>query len=346
LKSIEVTAPSTVEIVDRPIPEYNRDEVLVKTLYSAISPGTEISIYRNKYRFPRFDLLEGMFCVPPTRRTGTFSFPFSPGYQNVGRVVEVGSQVTGFQVGDAVVSRSPHQEYIVPTYHFAAKLPDDLDLESAPYIGLVMTTMHTVQMAEVQYRDAVAIVGQGAVGNLVMQQAKLAGASKVIAIDLYDKNLEISKACGADYVINPRKKDLPKEVRSITSERGADVVFEVGGSPSAVRDSSLLTRKRGKLVIVSHHVQPLQSDFSLGDELYHNELKVIASGPFPPPSLPYPYVRWPAVELLRESVAVVAEGKVKLKTLITHRFNYKEIKEVYEMVDKHKEDFVGIILNW
>jgi len=205
--------------------------------------------------------------------------------------------------------------------------------------------MHAIRRANIRYRDTVTIIGAGVVGILAMQHAKLSGAGLVIVIDFNKESLNIADGLGADYTINAGIDNPVKKVWEITGI-GSDIVIEAAGSPEAVKQSLLLVRDRGHIVVLGYHTKPVE--LLLGDDFYHKELEIIstrATGPIS--GLPYSYIRWTSDKNLKEAVNLISNNDLKVREMITHVFKYKEIKKIYEEINKGTlKGYCQIILNW
>jgi len=337
LKSIVITAPRRVEIIDEPLPKPLPNQILLKTVLSGISAGTEMALYRGTH--PNIT----------TKKWGYWTgYPIRPGYENVGKVVEVGSDISGIEVGDRVIATNRHSEYTISTdatIPVYAKIPDTVTNEEALFAVLATTTSHAIRRARIEYGDSVLVVGQGVVGILAAQHAKNGGAGKLIVTDLADRNLKIVLQCSADHAINASKEDVISRVRELTNGLGADVVVEAAGTPDAMNQAVSAVRDRGRVVILGYHTRPWTT--TLGDEIFHKELELVASRAMgPPPGLPHSYVRWGSDAGINFSLQLIAQKRLKVKDMITHRFRYDRIADAYKMIDERKENFMMVVLEW
>jgi 2-desacetyl-2-hydroxyethyl bacteriochlorophyllide A dehydrogenase len=337
LKSIIITAPKRVEIIDEPMLKPSSDQILLKTVLSGISAGTEMALYRGSH--PNIT----------TKKWGYWTnYPIRPGYENVGKVIEVGAGVSGIKAGDRIIATNRHSEYTIApdaTIPVYAKIPKNVTNEEALFAVLATTTGHAIRRARIEYGDSVLVVGQGVVGILAAQHAKNGGAGKVIVTDFSDRNLESALQCGADHAINASREDATARVRELTGSPGADVVIEAAGTPDAMNQAVGAVRDRGRVVILGYHTRPWAT--TLGDEIFHKELELIASRAMgPPPGLPQAYVRWGSDAGINFSLQLLSQKKLKVKNMITHRFRYTKIASAYKMIDGQKEQFMMVVLEW
>jgi 2-desacetyl-2-hydroxyethyl bacteriochlorophyllide A dehydrogenase len=357
MKSIQIRGPYDVAIVDEDRPHAGPGELVVEARISGISSGTEMFLYRGTY--PNFKLKKWAQWK---------EYPVYPGYELVGTVAEVGSATTGgarsgsvaslqpgagvvmadtseFKTGDRVVCLGAHQQFARVPATLAAKIPDEVTDEQATLAVLATTTMHSTRRLSLEYGDTVAIIGMGVVGNLALQHARLGGASKTIAIDLDAKRLEFAKKVGADFLIDASKGDAHTAVLDYTHGIGADAVVEASGARGTLQLAIDCMRDRGTVELLGWRTD--ESSFTFGD-LYYKEGKIIATRAIgPDPGLPYSYVRWGYDQSLRLAVELIVEGKLKADFFVPERYDYREIKKVYEKIDKNPAR-IGMqgILTW
>lgn len=210
--------------------------------------------------------------------------PIQIGHEYCGEVVEIGQGVTTLKVGDRVGSEhlcpcgtcsmcragkdclSPmaigveipgaFAEYMCMPEQGLIKMPDGpTDNEVAAFQTLSSCTRH-VRWVDIQMGDTVVVLGQGAMGLGVLQLAKLAGAGLLIGVDVRPESLAVAREYGANIVINSREMDAVKEVRRLTGDSGADVVFdEAGGRPKdglsgfqTIQQAIQMIRVEGKII--------------------------------------------------------------------------------------------------
>ena len=238
IKAAEITGLREVSLVEDEIAGPGAGEVAMRSLYSGISHGTEMNVYRGD---------APMWQRKQDRRTRLFveseepqwDYPLRYGYACVGVVTEVGSDVKELDEGDVVFSFAPHQSAHVLPAGSVFKLPEGIDPRSGVLTAVLNTTFNGILDADLHLGECVVVFGQSVLGQLTVQWAKLSGASPVIAVDLIEKRLEISKrVSGADLVFNAGEvKDIAMAVRELTDDRGADVVFEFSASDRALNEA-------------------------------------------------------------------------------------------------------------
>lgn len=165
--------PLKAVVAGEPLREPGPGEALVEALFSLVSTGTELTAYTGSF--------------PPASAWAQYvKYPFKPGYSSVGRVIEVGSGVEGFEVGSVVAAPAPHADRYVWRAGDLVKVPPGVSLEEAAFHTLAAGVMHAVRLAGVKLGESVVVVGAGLLGQLAVLFSRLAGAYPVIAADLSD----------------------------------------------------------------------------------------------------------------------------------------------------------------
>ncbi|QDV27427.1 zinc-dependent alcohol dehydrogenase [Aureliella helgolandensis] len=266
MKAMLLSEYKKLEIVDMPQPEIGHNELLIKVRACGIC-GSDIHGWDGS--------------------TGRRVPPLVMGHEAAGVVEKVGSQVTGFQVGDHLTFDSTvscgtcgacrkgsinlcenrqvlgvscdefrrhgaFAEYVVVPQNICYALPKDLPFEHAALIEAVSIAVHAANRSAIKLGDTAVVVGSGMIGLLVVQAVRLAGCARVIAVDLEDSKLEIAKSLGADFTLNPKSCDVVAEVKKLTGGQGADVAFEVVGATPTVKTAIESTRKGGSITLVGN----------------------------------------------------------------------------------------------
>ncbi|MHC4873997.1 MAG: zinc-binding dehydrogenase, partial [Planctomycetota bacterium] len=229
-KAVTFTEVDKVEILESEIDEKVADnEVLLKTCYSMISPGTELTC------------LNGM-------NSWWFDFPGVPGYSNVAEVVDIGSKVEGLSKGDKVLNYAPHQLYNKQEDgQVMLKVCNNYPLDMVPLTRLATVAFTAVRVSEIELGDYVAVAGMGVVGNIAAQLAACQGG-QVIAIDINDKRLELAKECGITTTINAAKEDVEETVMKLTNGKKVNTLIDATGSSKAIEANMNLIGRLGELI--------------------------------------------------------------------------------------------------
>jgi len=172
MESLNIVFTGKNEVITRrePLPELDSGQILVQTLKTLISTGTEGIVLQRKFE-------------AGTHWDNWVKYPFYPGYSNAGRVLQVGPDVRDLQPGDRVATRTRHGQYSIADASRAVKIPDAVSDEDATWFGLAGIVQNGVRAAEHALGDVIVVIGLGLLGQLVVQYARLSGAREIIAVD-------------------------------------------------------------------------------------------------------------------------------------------------------------------
>ena len=218
----------TVELDENALPA---DQVLVKTLYSAVSAGTECA------------------WISGNSNNAGQKFPFYPGYSAVGRVVKVGSEVKDLAVGDAVIAPwGGHRSHIMaPAARVkkgAHKIADPrVDLKEAAFAHIASFPMLGVRRLKIQMGESVMVAGLGILGQIALQTAKYCGGAPLFGCDFSPERRELALKLGADAVFDPRDPDLAEKICAANGGKKVDAVVEVTGKAAALKQALDSPRK-------------------------------------------------------------------------------------------------------
>ena len=348
MKTIYAEAqPGKVVLKEKEIPAPGKGEVLLKAKYSAMSPGTENGLL-------------GEHIVP---------LPTSIGYAMAAEVIEVGEGVEDLKVGDHVVATVEHAQYVVTSELNCTLCPEGVDLKQAAFWNLGHTGMYALRRSNLQLGEPCAVLGQGFVGAITAQCARIAGAVPVIVTDLDNNRLEAAKKMGADVVINSKEDPdgLEREVAKL-NRGGLPVIFEATGARGPLMQAAELVSERGRVVMISQvhgEAMPpiddpiMQKGASLiGTYVNSKPYKLrradlLIEGAWPPVmgQKLNRYVNsdcWTSDEDIQVFLNLIKYGKLDITPLISHEFSYKQIPEAYaDYVFPHvNPDMTGGLICW
>ena len=311
----------TVEEVLTPIPK--PDELLIQVKASAIC-GSDIKAYEGKH-----PLIQS---------------PIILGHEFSGVIVEKGSQVNGFRIGEKVVvepsfvcgqcffcqrmeyslcenlKQLGHQlpgsfaEYTIAKARFTYLLPNGTPFEKAALTQPLAISIHAIHRAGIRKGQSVVILGMGAIGLLLLQVALQKGA-RVLVSDLVDFKLEKAQALGAQRVLKGSSPKMIDEIKGWTNGLGADVVIEAAGSSATIQQAFSLVRRGGTVLLLGltgHDREEVRLEKVILDELNVLGTMRYAMGDFPG-----------AIEMIHQE-------KIDLASLIFRRFRLTEIPEVFK----------------
>ncbi len=319
-----------------PIPAW---EVRGKTLYSGISAGTEMTIYRgsNPYAHKRFDTTLKLFL--PEAGEGHF-YPAVVGYEEVGVVTDVGADVQGVQVGDMVWGSWGHRTEFVQHGDVARGniLPKGIDPRCGIFARIGAIALNGILDAQINVGETVVVFGAGMVGLICMALARLSGA-RVYAVDTNPARLKAAARYADELITN----DAALKTKEWTNGRGADVVIEATGNYHALAEAIRTVAYAGKVVSLGFY-QGNSGGLALGEEFHHNRVRIICSQIFNvPPELSQ---RWDVPRLERTVMALQAAGRLELLPLITQELPFEEAPKGFQLLDNYPDTTLQVALTF
>jgi 2-desacetyl-2-hydroxyethyl bacteriochlorophyllide A dehydrogenase len=347
-QALFVVGPRQLELQSYEEAPLKPGEVRAEAVLSGISHGTELNLYRGTSPFHdrRFDPELRLF-VPAD---DTQPYPKTLGYEWVGRVSEVGSGVTRFQVGDLVhLPRSHRQSHIFSTEErsilgLIEPLPSELDPEWAVFMALAGVALQAIHDAHLKLGDRVVIFGLGTIGLLAFQLARLDGAAWVDAVDPIPLRRELAERFGADRTLDPTAVDVGWEIKTASPHHGADVAIEVSGHYPALHQAIRSVRMGGTVVAAGYY-QGGGTALRLGEEWHHNRVTMVSSmGVWDCPHRDHP--AWDRARVHAAATDLLASGRLRTDGLITHRFPFERAAEAYELIDYHPQETAKVVLTY
>ncbi|WP_327177459.1 zinc-binding alcohol dehydrogenase [Streptomyces sp. NBC_01335] len=344
---VQFTGPRQVEVAEHESAALPAGHLRVRTRYSGISAGTELTAYRgtNPYLTRTWDAEARIF------RDGAagIEYPVAGwGYSEVGEVTEVSPElveVPGMPaVGDLVWGIWGHRsEGIVPAERMVGHtLPAGLEPLAGAFARVGAIAYNAVLAADIHLGEEVAVFGQGVIGLLTTRLAQLNGA-RVTAVDALDGRLDTARAYGARRTLNARTDSVAERVREATGGLGADVAIEISGVYPALHEA-LRSVTVGGRVVASGFYQGDGAGLRLGDEFHHNRVQLICSqiGGVPPQLAG----RWTVERLQQTFLSLVAEGLVDVKSLVSHVVPVEEAADAYVLLDERPAEALQVVLEF
>jgi threonine dehydrogenase-like Zn-dependent dehydrogenase len=329
-----------LEEADRPL---QRGEVRYRTLFSGISAGTELTMYRdtNPYLHKRWDTRQRLFVSDP--RHESIAYPVTAGYEEIGEVVEVGPGARNL-LGSRVYGTWGHRTVHIGTAKYAREhiLPPDVDPLFGIFSHIGAIALNGVLDASIRLGETVAVFGLGVVGQLVAQLAKLSGA-EVIGVDLVPLRLETARRLGIAHTLDAGGGAVAEQIKRLTGDRGADVCIEASGAAAALHEAIRAAAYSSKVVALGFFQGAAQSLY-LGEEFHHNRINLVCSQISGlAPDLQH---RWDRARLVRTFMALAAQGKVALRPLITHLLPAAEAPRLFQLLDERPAEVLQAVLDF
>ncbi len=286
------------------------NEVKTETIYSGITNGTE-----------RNQLIGGNYA-PKDEQLPTGG----NGYQNVGRVIEVGPDVSGLQVGDVLYMSAIHAEYVVMAEDdLLIKLPDSVDRTEAALFGMTSVAMRTCRNTELEMGERVLIVGAGIIGQVAAQIATVMGARATLC-DISPNRLELAREIGAaETVLDVSGDGWEKGVADGTF----DAVIDFAGVPGMEDQLISAVRRRGRVIFIAGRGKVTYT-FNLGQG---QEIQLKQNSHFDRDDL-------------QNLCRLVDRGMVKIAPLIRDVVPVSEAKRIYDTLRDTPTELLGTVFVW
>jgi 2-desacetyl-2-hydroxyethyl bacteriochlorophyllide A dehydrogenase len=344
---LEIPFARRVELVSYQEAPLQPHEVRAAAVLSGISHGTELNLYRGTSPFEDKAFDPDLRLFRPLTEAPS---PLRLGYEWVGRVVEAGAEVGHLQPGDLVHMLLPHAEthtfdpLHVPYRRRVEALPPGLATDDAILLALAGVALVAVHDARIKLGDRVAVFGLGAIGLLAIQLAQLSGAAWIDAVDLLSQRRALALDYGADRALDPAACDVGLEIKSASLQRGADVAIEVSGAYPALHEAIRSVRPGG-LVVAAGFYQGGAAGLRLGEEWHHNRITMLSSmAVWGNPHRSHPL--WDRERVNDVVTELLAGGRLRTGGLITHRVPFRRAAEAYELIDKHPDQALKVVLTY
>lgn len=332
-KTLYFTAPEQVELRQETLPELGAEEVLVETVCSAISAGTEMLVYQG--RFPRD--IETDSVISSLR--GSLEYPLAYGYACVGKIRETGPQVDESMRDQLVFAFQPHTSHFIANPSSLFPIPDSLSPEAACFLPNMETAVNLVQDAAPIFGECVLVLGQGVVGLLTASLLSEFPLEILVTADCFEirrNSSPVSQRCSLD----PYSPNFHKEARKMLNG-SADLTFELSGRPETLNDALAITGYSGRIVIGSWYGEK-RAEIDLGGTFHRSRIKLISSQVST--LAPDLSGRWNKAR--RFNAAWKALGRIKPEKWITHHFRIEEANEAYRLLDENPQETIQIVFDY
>ena len=353
-----------------PAPVCGDNGALVQTTVSLVSAGTEKMLvdFAKKSMLAkakdRPDLVKQV--VDKMKKEGVkntlekvftkLDTPIPLGYSSAGRVIELGSNMSGLNIGDRVAcggaGYANHSEINYVPKNLMVRIPDGVDDIDASFVTVGAIALQGVRQTEPKLGERVAVMGLGLLGQLTVQLLKANGC-KVIGSDVDPDKIALAKKLGADEACHAG--DLISKAKEFSNGYGVDAVIIAASTMSnqPVIDAAEISRMRGRVIFLGM----VGMDIPRND-YYKKEIDLrlsMAYGPgrydpeYEEKGIDYPYdlVRWTEQRNFEAFLGLIDEGKITPKEILTHQFDFDDAMDAYDLLEgKVKEKYLGIVLNY
>lgn len=346
---IQHLSSGQTELIELPAPALRRGHLLIRTHRTLVSLGTEKMlvdfgkagwIQKARSQPEKVKMVLEKIASDGLRPTVEAVFrklgePLPLGYCNAGEIIGVGAGVSGFQVGDRVVSNGGHAEIVSVPENLVAKIPDGVGYDEAAFTVIGAIALQGIRLVNPTFGETVVVTGLGLIGLMAAQLLKANGCH-VIGLDFDQKKVDLAAGFGVT-AVNVANADAVETVLQATGGVGADAVLITASTKSndVISQAARMSRQRGRIVLVGVIGLDIQrSDF------YNKELSFQVSCSYGPgryddayeqKGLDYPigYVRWTENRNFRAVLGALASGAVSVTPLITERVALADYLEIY-----------------
>jgi len=354
------------EVADVPSPRAGRGMLLIRTTRTLISAGTE----RMLVEFGQANLLDKARQQPdkvrmvldkvktdglmPTLESvrNKLDQPLPLGYCNVGVVCEVGAGVSGFAAGNRVASNGRHAEAVSVPVNLCARVPDNVSDDQAAFTVLAAIALQGIRLVQPTLGEAVVVTGLGLIGLAAVQLLRAHGC-RVLGLDLDPARLALARQFGAETADLSAGQDPVAAAQRFSRGRGVDAVLVTASTKSnePMHQAAAMCRQRGRIVLVGVVGLELSRD-----DFYKKELTFQVSSSYGPgrydanyeekgQDYPFGFVRWTEQRNFEAVLDMMADGRLDVTPLVSHRFPIQEAARAYELVSGSGPS-LGILLEY
>lgn len=341
------------EVAEIPVPSVKRGQLLIQTSHTLVSAGTE----RMMVEFGKAGWIEKARQQPDKVRMvfekiktdglqptieavfNKLDQPLPLGYCNVGRVEKVGPGETAFAEGDRVISNGKHAEVVSVPFNLCAKVPDSVSDEQAAFTVLGAIALQGIRLVQPSLGETVVVTGLGLIGLLTVQLLRAHGC-RVLGLDFDKEKLGLARQFGAEVVDLAAGQNPIKAAELYSRGRGVDAVIVTAATKSSepIHQAALMCRKRGRIVLVGVTGLDLSRD-----DFFKKELTFQVSASYGPgrydsnyeekgQDYPVGFVRWTEQRNFEAVLDMMADGRLDVNPLISHRFSISEAGKAYDLV--------------
>ncbi len=326
-KHIWFTEANKAEIVAVDLYPLKENEVICKTIYSAISQGTEKANFKG---------LQNTYGA----------FPKKPGYCAVSIVVEVGANVKAFRPGDKVlVYHGYHGDYVKVSENVLTKVEDQsIDDKELVFVILAAMGLGGLRRLEMEVGESFAVFGLGMLGVTALQFAKLSGACPLIAVDFSEERRRMALELGADYALDPREEGFVEKVKEITNG-GVNAIVEVTGSAQALQTSLDVVARGGRISLLGcTRVSDCNIDYY--QKVHVPGVKLLGAHNVARPLVDSRPHCWTMKDDMKAIMKLLSYKKVTFLPLLTEIYSPYDCQSVYENITSGKQESIGLLFDW
>ncbi|SIR83683.1 2-desacetyl-2-hydroxyethyl bacteriochlorophyllide A dehydrogenase [Haladaptatus litoreus] len=337
-QTVYFTGPRELDVRVEGVSEPGQDEVLVRAEVSAVSPGTELLVYRGDAP------TELATDATIDALSGSLAFPLKYGYATAGSVVSTGGNVSDDWIGESVFAFHPHASHFLASPSDLVRIPDGVTLAEAVFLPTVETAVNFVLDGTPRIGEQAVVFGQGLVGLVTTGLLADCPLSDLVTVDCYPQRRELAEAIGADCSLDATGdvcEKIDAELSRPKTPAGADLTYELSGNPSALDDAIAVTGYDGRILVGSWYGEK-RADINLGGGFHRSRIDIESTQV----STISPELRgrWDADRRL--AVAWRRLSNLDVTSLVTHRISIGNAHNAYRLLDERPNEAVGVLLTY
>lgn len=322
-RRIVFTGKQQVELESFSLPSRQPGEILVRTVYSLMSTGTENIVFNQLYD-------------KGTHWDNWVKFPFHPGYCAVARVEDAAD--SGLSVGDHVAVRYGHQSLGYVDASEAVRIPGEVPRDQALWFALAKITFHGAMAAEYTLGDRVLIIGAGPIGQMSVRWARAAGAATIIVADAIAERLELAATGGATATLSLPIESAREAILKAGNGRLPRVVVDSTGNAKVFSAALGLADRFGRVVLMGDTGSPANQ--TLTSDVMMRGVRIFAAHDG------HNTEEWNSQTISSLFLTLAETGRFPLANLNTHWFRPEECGKAYATVNAERGKTMGVVFDW
>ena len=325
------TEPGAVDIRTESLAAPTGEELLVETLASGVSAGSELLVYRGEFPqdLPVDETIDAL--------DGSFEYPLAYGYAAVGEVIDAGPDADGW-VGRRVFAFEPHADRFLTTPDAAVPLPDDTRTDAATLLPTVETATNLVLDGHPRIGERVVVFGAGPVGLCTTHALADFPLERLAVVEPIPARREVARELGADAVVPPAEAD---ELFAAADPPGADLVYELSGRPATLDAAIDAVGYDGRVVVGSWYGSK-RAPVDLGGSFHRDRIDLISSQV----STVSPALRGRFDTDRRFEVTFDRLRRLDARSLTTHRVPFSDAAAAYRRLDSREGDPLHLVFTY
>ncbi len=338
-KSLVYAAPHEVKVIGESVDPPREGELQVKTRFSAISPGTEMLVYRGQV--PEQMAVDSAISILASQ----FKYPIKYGYTCSGEVIKIGPGVSDAWLGQRVFSFNPHESIFNAIPSNLVRIPPEISDEDSIFLPNMETAVNFVHDSRPLIGEVAFVVGTGIVGLLTTALLARFPLKALMAVDRFEKRREASLEAGATIAFDPAREEALTEMLTVCRSMGvqdkADLVIECSGNPAGLDLAIQLAGFTGRVIVGSWYGTKTAS-LDLGGDFHRSRIQIKSSQV----STIDPAIcgRWNKAR--RFDLAWQMIGLVKPSRWITHRFDFCDYEKAFKLLDENPEEAIQVVFDY